>query len=149
MPERSIEQKYRTFLLATTVAVLAGSTVELLLTEHAESVVQLIPFVLAAIGVFAVGAVLHRAKRGRLLTLRGVAALLALGGVYGIYEHLAHNLAFELEIRPNATAWEVVGEALHGVSPLLAPGVLTLAAALAAAATYRHPALASREDAGT
>jgi hypothetical protein len=58
----------------------------------------------------------------------------------GIYEHIEHNLAFELEIRPNATAGQVFMEALGGASPLLAPGILALAAILAIAATYYHPA---------
>lgn len=141
MTERTIEQKYRVFLLAMTAVVLAATTVELLLTEHAESFVQIIPYILSGIGVAAVGAVLHRPTRGRLRALQGAVVLLALGGAYGIYEHLEHNFAFELEIRPNATAGEVVGEALRGASPLLAPGVLTFAALLAAAAVYRHPNL--------
>ena len=121
--------------------MLVGMVAELLLTEHAESLVQLIPYGLAGIGVAAVGAVLHRATRPRIRVLQAVALLLALGGVYGIYEHLAHNFAFELEIRPNATAGDVVGEALRGASPLFAPGVLTFAALFAAAAVYRHPGL--------
>ncbi len=141
MSERTIEQTYRVFLLAMAAAVLAGTTVELLLTEHAESFVQIIPYILSGIGIAALVAVLHRATRLRLRALQVAVVLLALGGVYGIYEHLAHNFAFELEIRPNATAGEVVGKALTGASPLLAPGVLTFAALLAAAATYRHPNL--------
>ena len=62
-----------------------------------------------------------------------------------MYEHIEHNLAFELEIRPNASASDVWLDALKGASPLLAPGVLGLAASLALAATYQHPALARRQ----
>ncbi len=141
MTHATIEQKYRTFLLALSVVMLIGMTGELLLAEHDESFVQLIPYGLAGIGIVAVLAVMHAATRVRLRALQGVVVLLALGGVYGIYEHLAHNFAFELEIRPNATAGEVVVDALQGASPLLAPGVLTLAAVMAAAAMYRHPGL--------
>lgn len=141
MTHGTIEQKYRTFLLTMTAVMLVGMTGELLLTEHDESFVQLIPYGLAGIGIAAVLAVMHSATRVRLRTLQGVIVLLALGGVYGMYEHLAHNFAFELEIRPNATAGDVVVDALQGASPLLAPGVLTLAALMAAAAVYRHPAL--------
>ncbi len=146
MNDRTIEQKYRSFLLAMAVVLLAGMTVELLLTEHAESLVQLIPYGLAGIGIAAALAVLHKATPARLRVLQVVIALLALGGAYGIYEHLSHNFAFELEIRPNATVGDVVGKALRGASPLLAPGVLTVVAVLAAAAVYRHPNLRKRAD---
>lgn len=141
MTDRTIEEKYRRFLLVMAMAVLAGMTAELLLTEHAESIVQLIPYGLAGVGVAAVAGVLHDATMLRLRVLQAVIVLLALGGVYGIYEHLTHNFAFELEIRPNATAGDVVGKAIRGASPLLAPGVLTVAAVLAGAALYRHPKL--------
>lgn len=56
-------------------------------------------------------------------------------------EHIEHNLAFELEIRPNATTGDVFFEALSGANPLLAPGILGLAAIVALAATYYHPQL--------
>ena len=141
MADQNLEGKYRLFLLLMAVAMLIGMVAELMLTEHTESFIQLIPYGLAGIGVASVAAVLHRATRPRLLVLQVVAVLLAVGGVYGIYEHLAHNFAFELEIRPNATAGDVVGEALRGASPLFAPGVLTFAALFAAAAVYRHPNL--------
>jgi hypothetical protein len=55
--------------------------------------------------------------------------------------HLFDNFAFEREIRPNAALVDVIINALRGVNPLLAPGILALAAALAIAATYRHPVL--------
>lgn len=141
MTDRTIEQTFRVFLLVMTAAVLAATTVELLLTEHAESFVQLIPYILAGLGIATVAAVLHRPTRWRLRALQVVIVLLALGGAYGIYEHVAHNFAFELEIRPNATAGDVLWNALAGASPLLAPGVLTFAALLAAAAVFRHPNL--------
>lgn len=68
-------------------------------------------------------------------------AVVALGGLFGVYEHVAHNMAFEREIRPMADLAEVLWEGLFGASPLLAPGILALGALLALAATYRHPFL--------
>ena len=148
MTDRTIEQKYRVFLLVMAAAVLMATTVELLLTEHAESFVQLIPYILSGIGVVSIAAVLHRATPWRLRVLLAAAVLLSVGGAFGIYEHLAHNFAFELEIRPSATTAELAAKAIRGASPLLAPGVLTFAALLAAASVYRHPNLrkAARED---
>lgn len=141
MIERSLDARFRRFLLVVTVLVLVGATLELSFSEHTESFVQLIPFGLAGLGLVATMAALIRPSRGTLWMLRSVMLVLAVGSVYGVYEHVSHNLAFELEIRPTATFWDVFWEALFGASPLLAPGVLGLAALLAAAATYRHPKL--------
>jgi hypothetical protein len=46
-----------------------------------------------------------------------------------------------LEMRPSAVWSDVWFEALRGAAPLLAPGILALAAIIAIAATYEHPAL--------
>jgi hypothetical protein len=76
--------------------------------------------------------------------VRRTHGLLVAGSLFGVYEHIEHNLAFELEIRPGAGLGDVWFEALKGASPLLAPGILVLAAILAIAATYYHPALERR-----
>lgn len=112
-----IVHRLRVFLLALAGCMCIGTVAELWLTEHIESLVQLIPFVLCGLG------------------------LLVLGALIGAYEHVEHNLAFELEIRPGATPADVWFDALRGASPLLAPGILGLAAVIALAATYYHPAL--------
>jgi len=139
MRSATIEEQYRRFLLLLSAFILVGTLAELWFEEHFESAMQLVPSVLCGLGLIALlPAWLTPGKRS-LQILRVVMALILLGGLFGIYEHIAHNLAFELEIRPNATASEVWGEALHGASPLLAPGILSLAGLLALAATYRHP----------
>ena len=143
---QTIAHRYRRFLLVFSAFLFGGTVVELLLTEHMESVVQVLPFVLCGLGFGAVIAALLVPKRSTLLGLRVVMGIAALGGLFGIYEHFAHNLAFELDIRPNATTADVFGEALRGASPMLAPGILAVAAILAAAATYYHPALMASPD---
>lgn len=144
MSDLSLEARYRTFLLYITVLVLIGTTLELAFTEHTEGLVQLIPFGLAGAGLVATASAIARTNRRTLQALRAVMVVLAAGALYGIYEHVSHNIAFELEIRPTATFGDVFWEALFGASPFLAPGVLGLAAVLAAAATYRHPELQKR-----
>jgi hypothetical protein len=149
MGTTTIEQRLRTFLLVIAGCICAGTIVELFLLEHTETLVQLAPFVLCGVGALAVAAVLARPRRGTLIVLRLVMGLLLLGSLFGVYEHVEHNLEFELEIRPSATASDVWFEALKGASPLLAPGALALAAALALAGTYEHPALARRRGSAT
>ncbi|HMB92676.1 MAG TPA: hypothetical protein VKP65_17625 [Rhodothermales bacterium] len=141
MIERTVEASLRRFLLVVAGCVFAGTVVELLFVGHAESIIQLVPFVLCAVGALVVVVAFYAPRRRSLRALRGVMVLMVLGSGFGIYEHLTHNFAFELEIRPNATVGDVFWEALAGASPLIAPGILALAAVLAIAATYRHPLL--------
>jgi hypothetical protein len=139
-----ILHRLRVFLLSIAGLLCVGTVLELWLTEHTESAVQLIPFGLCGLGLLAIGAALLRPQRATLLILRLSMGLMAVGSAFGIFEHIEHNLAFELEIRPTATANQVFLDALSGASPLLAPGILALAAVLAIAATYYHPALEKR-----
>ena len=138
---RTAEVQLRRFLLAVSAFVFVATVAELWLVEHAESFVQIVPFILCAIGIFGILLAAARPSRNVLLATRVLMGIVAAGSLYGWYEHISHNLAFELEIRPNATAESVFWEALSGASPLLAPGILALGALLAIAATYRHPAL--------
>ncbi len=144
MDATTIAQRLRTFLLVLAGCLCVGTAVELFLAEHTESPIQLLPFLLCGIGLLAVLAALLRPRRGTLVALRLIMGLLAAGSVFGVYEHIENNLAFELEIRPGAGLGDVWFEALKGASPLLAPGILALAAILAIAATYYHPALERR-----
>jgi hypothetical protein len=107
---------------------------------------QLVPFVLSGLGLATVVLTVLRPQKNTLIALRAVMGLVAVGSVFGVYQHILNNVAFELEIRPNDTLNEVLFDALRGANPLLAPGILALAAILAIAATYYHPALVSRPD---
>jgi hypothetical protein len=142
MPTITVEQSLRTFLLWLAGFMCAGTIVELFLAKHYEDLIQFVPFVLCGLGLIAVAAALRRQQRAQLLALRGVMSLLLLGSLIGVYEHLASNFAFELDMRPSAVWSDVWFQALRGAAPLLAPGILAVAAVVAIAATYAHPALA-------
>jgi hypothetical protein len=149
MDTTTIEQRLRTFLLALAGFMCLGTVAELALAEHTKTLVQLTPFVLCGVGLVTVIVALLRPRRGTLIALRVVMGLLMAGSLFGIYEHLANNLAFELDIRPGAAINSVWFAALKGAAPLLAPGILALAAVLAIAATYYHPALSNQRDSAT
>lgn len=140
--QHAVVQRYRTFLLGLAACIFVGTAIELWLVEHLESFVQVIPLVLCGLGLGSAVAALYAPRRSVLLALRAVMLGIALGSAYGVYEHVWHNFAFELDIRPGAAVGDVFWQALSGASPLMAPGILALAALLAAAATYAHPALA-------
>ena len=133
---RSVEDRFRRFLLFVAAGLFIGTPVELALVEHTGDWIQWIPFALCALGLAMVALAFRRPGAGTDRAVRVVMALIAAGAAYGAYAHLAHNLEFELEIRPEAAWTEGAWEALYGASPLLAPGILALGALLAAAATF-------------
>ena len=140
-PQLDVEARYRRFLLWVTAGLFLGTPLELWLTEHTGGWQQWIPFALCAVGLLTVASALWAPGRRTLLALRGTMGLIGVGAAYGVYLHLSHNIEFELEIRPSDGLGDVLWDALHGASPLLAPGILGLAALLGAAATFWHPAL--------
>src|SRR5438128_1583669 len=142
MPTTTVEQRLRTFLLWLAGSMCVGTIIELFLAKHYEDPIQFVPFILCGAGLVAVAAALRRPQRARLLALRAVMSLLLLGSLLGVYEHLINNFAFELDMRPSAIWSDVWFQALRGAAPLLAPGILAVAAVVAIAATYAHPALA-------
>jgi len=125
-------------LFGLTALACLGTAAELALVEHMESPVQLVPFALCAVGLG--GAVLGMLRPDARTPLLAIAGLLALGGLFGVWEHLEHNYAFDVEIRPTADAATHVWHAITGANPLLAPGGLSLAgAALALGAWPLRP----------
>lgn len=136
-----VAQRLRRFLFVLSGFIFIGSIVELALTEHFEDTVQLIPFILCGLGTVIVGVVLVQPQYKILIILRVLMAIIFLGSLFGIYEHLEHNIHFALEIQPTASLGDVFFEAFGGANPLLAPGILALGAILAMAATYYHPML--------
>ena len=127
--------RLRRFLLVLAEVLFAGTLVELVFTGHTQEPVQLIPFVLCGLGLFAVGAALIRPRRKTLLFVRACMSLVALGSLFVMVEHVTNNAEFYLEIHPSATVLETIAAALGGANPLVAPGILAVAAIIAVAAT--------------
>ena len=148
MPLDILVGKYRRFLLWVASFTCIFTFIELWLEEHYGTTTQWIPFVLCGLGLLVIWAVLFNANRASIIALRVIMALNLAGSVFGIYEHLEHNLLFELEIRPGAEPSDVFMYAFRGASPILAPGILALASLLAGGATYYHPELQSGERVG-
>jgi hypothetical protein len=133
----SSEERLRRFLLIVTIVIFAATIIELVLVEHYEDPLQVIPFALSAAGLLTTLGALLRPGRALLRTLRAVMAIVAIGGVVGVGLHLQNNIEFEQETKPDATTSEILWSSIHGASPMLASGILVLAATLATAATWR------------
>jgi len=145
MTAKTVEERLRLFLLGLSGAMCLGTIVELWLAEHTEQLLQLLPFILCGLGLAAVIAVLLRPGRSTIWALRFVMGLAAFGSLVGVYEHVASNLEVVREVNPNLAWADALWTATHGAAPLLAPGILVLAALMAIAATYYHPALGNRD----
>ena len=141
MSDAEILVRLRRFLLVTAVLLFVGAIVELWLVGHSENAIQWIPFVLCGLGIVVVVAVITLPRRATMRALRVTMVLVFLGSLFGVYEHVMGNVAFLREVNPNADGRETVMAAVGGGNPLLAPGILALAAVLATAVTYQHPVL--------
>ncbi len=142
MNDATIVQRLRNFLLGLAGFICAGTIVELLLAKHFDKPMQIFPFVLCVAGIAVVVLAWRRPSRAVIQALRGVMALLVAGSLLGVYEHIEGNLEVVREVQPSAATSTVLLKTLTGAAPLLAPGILALAAMIAIAATYYHPALA-------
>ncbi len=147
LPATRIEDRLRTFLFALAAAMCLGTIVELALASHTKQVIQWLPFGLCAAGLVAVAGAWLRPSRVSVWSLRAVMGAAAVGSLIGGYEHLTSNLEIVRETKPGLTLLPALWLAAHGAAPLLAPGVLAVAACVAIAVTYYHPALAERRAA--
>jgi hypothetical protein len=136
--------RLRVFLLGLTAALLVGALVELVFSEHTAEPVQIVPFILCALGLIAIATALLSPQRRSLLLLSITMGLVGIGSLFGMYEHIMNNIAFQLEIDPNLTLPQQIATGLGGANPLLAPAILGIAAILALASVYQHPLLSNQ-----
>jgi len=126
-----------TNLLYGLAAVMFGGTIlELLAARHYQDPVQLIPFALCGVGFVAVLLAWKRPGWATVQALRGLMLVTAAATLLGIWKHLEGNIGFIHEMHPASSGWPLLVAALTGRAPLLASGVLAVAAITAIAATF-------------
>jgi hypothetical protein len=133
--------RLRQYLLIISAGVFVMTVTELFFLSHWTETIQYLPFLLSGLGLITLVLAYFRPSRSTLLILRWAMAIIALCSLIGFYEHMSNNLAFQKEIQPNSTTWELILSTLEGGNPVLAPGILTLGAVIGLAATYRHSIL--------
>lgn len=132
-------QVVRRILLAILVIGLSGTAVELLLLDHVEDTIQLVPLAVIALALAALGWHVVRESRTSLLALQVVMSLFLAAGLAGIFYHVRANLEFQREFDPSLRGRALLWQALHSkVPPALAPGVLVQFALIGLAYTYRQ-----------
>lgn len=117
-----------------------GTAFELILLEHMEGIWQNVPLGLIATGCLALAVLSMRPAIAGLRAFQLTMWLFVISGIAGVLLHYQGNVAFELELNPEAGGWELFWESLKGATPSLAPGTMTLLGAVGLASTYRHPA---------
>ena len=138
MSTAEVLRRLRLFLLVLSSLLFAGTLLELSLVNHTESAIQWSAFVLAGIGLLVTLSVLARHGPVTVSLLRWCMFLVIVGSLFGIYQHVSNNIAFEREIQSNATWSHLMWKGLSGANPLLAPGTLAVAGLLSLVGTYKY-----------
>lgn len=133
--------RLRQILLMISAGVFGMTLTELIFLGHWNKTIQFLPFVLCALGLLACAGAYFRPGTASLVSVRWVMVIIGLCSFIGVYEHMAGNHHFWLEVQPNTTTWNLLKATLEGENPVLAPGILLLGAAIGLAALYRHPLL--------
>jgi hypothetical protein len=138
MSTAEVLRRLRLSLLVLSSLLFAGTLLELSLVNHTEGAIQWSAFVLAGIGLLVTLSVLARRGPVTVSLLRWCMFLVIVGSLFGIYQHVSNNIAFEREIQSNATWSHLMWKGLSGANPLLAPGTLAVAGLLSLAGTYKY-----------
>ncbi len=127
-----------------------GMSVELWLIGHHEDANQLIPLVVAGIGLISAGW-LAAAPGGAGLRLFQFVMLLYVGsGVIGIALHYQANAEFQREVDPAIGGLALVRKVVEATAPpALAPGMMVQLGLLGLAYTYKHPVLGKEDFSGS
>jgi phosphoglycerol transferase MdoB-like AlkP superfamily enzyme len=130
--------RVRQFLLIISAAVFVMTVAELFFLNHWTETIQILPFVLSGWGLISLGLAYFRPNPWTVKLLGWSMLVIGLCSLIGVYEHMANNLGFQMEIQPNATFSEHLVAMLEGANPVLAPGILALGAAIGWTAGYQY-----------
>jgi hypothetical protein len=115
----------RGLVLAVLVIGLLGTVTELVLLEHYEQVLQLIPVALIAAALVTVAWQLISRTRASLRALEIIMILFVLAGFAGVVAHFHGSAEFQLDLNPAMSTWELVEKVMRAKAPpLLAPGMM-------------------------
>jgi hypothetical protein len=132
----------RRALFAVLVFGLLGTATELVLIEHYEDTLQIIPLVLvaAAAGIALWHGVSNSAASVR--ALQAAMAVFIVGGCVGAALHYRGGAEFQREIDPAQSGWQIFAKVMRAKAPpVLASGIMVQLGLMGLVYAYRHPAL--------
>jgi hypothetical protein len=139
MKIEEVLKRLRVFLLWFSLFIFAGATVELLALKHFGEDLQWVPLFLCPLGILLIALFLTKPGKGLLKVLQIGMWGIAAGGLVGTFIHVSGNLERIFEAGQSANLPGLFYAIAGGRNPLLAPGTLIIAAAMALAAIYHHP----------
>ena len=135
----------RRVLLAVLIFGMVGTSAELLLLQHDEDALQLIPLLLIGAGLATLGWNLINRSRLSLTIFQIVMVCFVVSGLLGVMLHYQANVEFQLEMDPALAGSNLWWKVLQAKTPpALAPGVMAQLGLIGLAYTYRHPAVVRR-----
>lgn len=137
----TILAQLRQFLLFISAGVFGMTITELIFLGHWNKPIQFLPFFLSALGLTMTAIFYFRPSKASLKGMHWSMMVIGFCSFTGIYEHMAGNHHFWLEVHPDSTTWKLLKATLKGENPVLAPGILFLGTAIGLATIYRHPLL--------
>jgi hypothetical protein len=144
MNAEQVLAKLRQFLLIISAGIFVMTVTELFFLSHWNETIQFLPFALSGLGLITLALAYFRPSHGILNGMRWSMLLIAACSFIGFYEHMVINYQFWLEIKPDATTWDLIKATLEGANPVLAPGILMLGAVIALVSIYKHPLLETK-----
>ena len=140
----------RRVLLAIFLVGLLGTGTELVLLDHFEDRLQLIPIVLLGLGlVVIIWHVIHQG-RASVKVLQFLMVLFVMGGLVGLALHYRGSTEFQLEVNPDLSGLELFLKAIRAKAPpALGPGAMIHLGLVGLAYSYRYPVTGAKPGAKT
>lgn len=135
MTAELVLKKLRVFLQVFSVFIFSGALVELFFLGHTREKLQFMPFFLIALGIILALVMLIKPSMRMAKVLRIGMWFVLIGGVVGMGVHVTGNLE---TLREPFTLWQVLKQGFAGGNPFLAPGILSMAAALSLASVFKY-----------
>ncbi len=115
----------RGWILGVLALGLLGTVIELVLLEHYEQPLQLVPVALIVAALAVIAWHLLRPGSASLNVLLALMAFFVLAGFVGFVAHFYGSTEFQLELNPDMGTWELLEKVLRAKAPpLLAPGMM-------------------------
>jgi len=127
----------RRWILGVLVLGLIGTITELVLLEHYEKPLQLVPVGLIAVSIVVLVWHAMKGDAASRRTLVVLMTLFVLAGFAGFVAHFVGSAEFQLELDPEMDKWELLEKVMRAKAPpLLAPGMMLQLGLLGLAYVY-------------
>lgn len=137
----------RGILLFVLLFSITGSIAELLLIDHYEDRLQLIPLITYGVALLSLIAAALMRSRAAARFAQVMMIAMALTGLLGIILHFRANAEFQMDIDPDLTTSQLIFKSLRATAPpALAPGIMVTLALVGWAYLYDNPAVQRRSS---